>query len=60
MRPCTNRPARTVTPYQPSFFPSVEGSLMSRILPATRKIIPKGKYLLKNAGKKLNSLVGIS
>ncbi|TNN74118.1 hypothetical protein EYF80_015563 [Liparis tanakae] len=45
MSPWTKRPASTVMPYQPSFFPSVLGSCMSRIFPATRKMIPNGKYL---------------
>lgn len=45
MSPWTKSPARTVIPYQPNFFPRVLGSCMSRIFPATRKMIPKGKYL---------------
>lgn len=45
MSPWTKSPARTVIPYQPSFFPRVLGSCMSRIFPATRKMIPNGKYL---------------
>lgn len=45
MRPCTNRPDNTVMKYMPSFSPRCAGSCMSRIFPATRNTMPKGKYL---------------
>lgn len=51
MSPWTKSPARTVIPYQPSFFPRVLGSCMSRIFPATRKMIPNGKYLQEDKQK---------
>lgn len=45
MRPCTNRPDRTVMKYMPSFSPRWAGSCISRIFPATRNTMPNGKYL---------------
>lgn len=43
--PWMTSPDTTVMAYSPSFCPITEGSSISRIFPAMRNTMPKGKYL---------------
>lgn len=45
MSPCKISPDTTVMTYSPSFCPITDGSSISKIFPAMRNTMPKGKYL---------------
>lgn len=53
MSPWMTSPDTTVMAYSPSFCPITDGSPISRIFPAMRNTMPKGKYLQRISIKKL-------
>lgn len=60
MIPWKASPDTTVMTYSPSFCPITDGSSISRIFPAMRNTIPKGKYLQRISKKNYEDAAAIT